>query len=137
MAMLRGVVRYMVGTAFFEVKMANPKDKSPKRAHLKVFCDSDWAGQPGRNSKTSVHVEIDGCSMYGYSKRQEAIALSCAESEYYALTSGLSLGLYCKIVLEFMDFAVVLGLENPAGLGTKELAGPKLKQLCGLIGLGS
>ena len=182
MVMLRRVVRYMVGTADFEVKMPIPTDKSHKRAHLKVFCDSDWAGQPGRNSQTSVHVEIDGCPMHGYSKRQEAIALSSAEAEYYALTSGLSLGLYVKIVLEFMDFAVVatiasdssaargiarregvgrvkhlstrclwaqqvfkrklfnlavvLGTENPADLGTKEMAGPKLKQLCGMVGLG-
>ena len=109
MVALRRLVRYMVGTQDYEVKMPTPCSKDRVRAQLRVSCDSDWVGRPGRNSQTSVHITVDGCPMHGYSKRQETTALSSAEAEHYALTSGLSLGILFKVVLELFDFHVVGG----------------------------
>ena len=100
MVALRRMVRYMVGTQDYDVKMPMPCSKGRVRAQPRVSCDSDWTGQPGRNSQTSVHIAVDVCPMHGYSKRQEAIALSSAEAEHFALTSGLSLGILFKVVLE-------------------------------------
>ena len=81
--------------------------KSKNIVHLDVYADSDWAGAADRHSQTSLHVVCDECPMMGLSRRQQVIATSSGEAEYYAMASGLSQGLLFKVVLEYFNFKVV------------------------------
>ena len=150
---------------------------------LDTYTDTDWAGNiVDRKSQTSIHLEADGCALFGVSRRQSLVAQSTGEAEVYGAASGMSEGVHFKDLLEFMGFHVVLrlhtdssaakgimtregtgkirhlsvrilwiqqvvkkkeaelikvlGLENPADLGTKSHPAARLiylKQLCHLV----
>ena len=88
MIQLKRVARYLPRKA----QQYPAQEKS--KAHLEVHVDSDWAGDTvTRRSTTGVIVRRGQHVLRHSSTVQSVIALSGAESEYYALTKGGCSGL--------------------------------------------
>ena len=72
-------------------------------AVMQIFTDADWASdKQSRQSMSSVMVFCGRGLMYSYVRQQRAIALSSCESEYYAMTSGLSEGLLLHDLMQYL-----------------------------------
>ena len=56
---------------------------------LKVFSDSDWAGdRDTRRSRSGGVALLAGCTVKSWSNRQATPAMSSAEAEYYAMVKA-------------------------------------------------
>ena len=72
-------------------------------ASTQIFTDADWASdKENRQSMSSVMTFRGRGLMYAYVRQQRAIALSSCESEYYAMTSGLSEGLLLHDLMQYL-----------------------------------
>jgi len=61
---------------------------------LRVFVDSDWAGdRQGARSTSGGCAEVSGCPLGAWSRTQSVVAQSSGEAELMSLTTGLSEGL--------------------------------------------
>jgi hypothetical protein len=70
---------------------------------VEVATDSDWSGQKETRSSTSCGcIFIGGIWIYSYSRTQRNITLSSTESEFVALVSGASEGLFVCAVLRHL-----------------------------------
>ena len=95
---------------------------------LRMFSDANWAGCPRSRKSTSGGAALLGIHpIRVYSKTQSVIALSSAESEFYATckaaTEGIGvlslmkdLGIEKKIVME-VDASAALGVIERKGIG--------------------
>ena len=55
---------------------------------LDCYSDSDWAGDvDDRHSTSGYVIRLNGCTISWRSKRQNTVALSSCEAEYYAISS--------------------------------------------------
>ena len=127
MKLVKRLVRYAKGATGFKAWMPAPVgDRDQVR--IEVFSDSDWAGeQQGRRSRSSCHIDVDGCPMAGWSNRQSIVAQSSAEAEFYSATSAVSGALMFRAVYEEFGFRVILRLRSDAsaaiGMMRREGAG--------------
>ena len=63
--------------------------KEMNQETFKAYSDADWAGNKEDRKSTSGYLfEITGGPVSWLSKKQDAVALSTAEAEYVALSSG-------------------------------------------------
>ena len=70
---------------------------------LELFTDSDWAGcKASRRSVSSIYLFLNGVYLFSFSRTQKSIALSSAEAEYLALTSGTSEALGLAQAVRFL-----------------------------------
>jgi ribonuclease HI len=90
------VLRYLKGTKEYHLLLSKQNTGG-----LKIFCDSDWAGNTwkDRKSTTGLLVEYNGSTISWKTKKQQAHALSSAEAEYYAAATGLKELLFWKKLL--------------------------------------
>ena len=101
-----------------------------KKVHLmEVVTDSDYAGdQNSRKSITSFQVFLDGNLMESRVRSQKSISLSSGESEYVAMVSGCSEGLFLRHVWSFIrghtptlvcrsDSSAARGMCSRVGIG--------------------
>ena len=88
---LKRLARYLAGTQSARVVLMKPgTDYDPHEAFLRVWSDSDWAGDvKDRKSQSSLKIEVDGCPRFSASRKQKARAHSSGEAEYYGAASGL------------------------------------------------
>ena len=107
---------YLVATEFYGLlikssrcgksmlDMREMQDVEVKKVHLlEVVTDSDYAGdQNSRKSITSFQVFLDGNLMESRVRSQKSISLSSGESEYVAMVSGCSEGLFLRHVWSFI-----------------------------------
>ena len=85
--MLR-VVKFVLDTRNFCLKI-HPKFDGNKW-NLKVFCDSDWAGDPEtRISVTGFIVYLQNVPVCWRSKAQHGVKLSSSEAEYVAISEAV------------------------------------------------
>ena len=104
---LKRLVRYFIKYRNLGVLLRRPMPLRKGLVYIDVYSDSDWAGDlTSRNSRTSGHVECDGCPMFSVSTRQDPIALSSTEAEWYAGARVLSEALGLRAVFEFMGYEV-------------------------------
>ena len=74
-------------------------------SELRVYTDASFGPLPDRKSITGVLVQLFGSSVAWISKKQDShVALSSAEAEYYAMSRGISEGLWTLRILA--DFGV-------------------------------
>ena len=68
-----------------------------------MMVDSDWATDKVDRRSTSVGVaQLEGCTIFTYSRTQGSPAMSSAEAEGHALGSGAYKGLFiCAVAKEF------------------------------------
>ncbi|CAE7198879.1 unnamed protein product [Symbiodinium sp. CCMP2456] len=116
---------------------------------VEAITDADWAGcRRTRKSRTSIQLYAGGSLIGSMVRSQKSVALSSGESEFIALVGGAGEGLYVAEVFEFLlgpesgsavkagrlKVASISGQDNPADVGTKPLAGPRLRELMYLLG---
>ena len=89
---LKRLARYLAGTqSARDVLMELGTDYDQHEAFLRVWSDSDWAGDAkDRKSQSSLQIEVDGCPLYSASRKQKARAHSNGEAEYNAAASAAS-----------------------------------------------
>jgi hypothetical protein len=84
--MLR-VIKFVIDTKMFGLKMS-PKIENQNWT-LKVFCDSDWAGDPEtRISVTGFIIYLLNVPICWRSKGQRGVTLSSSEAEYVAISEA-------------------------------------------------
>ena len=92
-----GPFRTVVGKAKKARAMSkgSPGVEPEVRAHLRPrsvepLGDADWRGQGADKRSTSGGIiESGGCPLLTWSRTQNTVSLSSAESEYHAMTSGV------------------------------------------------
>lgn len=103
---------------------------------LRTFVDADWAGNvEDRRSVSGSIVYVGNSPVIWTSKRQETVAMSTMESEYYALSESMKDTLMIKHLLEeLLTKDEVLKLQvpvvycdNKAAIATSLSNGPKRK----------
>ena len=68
---------------------------------LRIFTDSDWAGNSETRKSVSCAVESFGAHMLECSVgKQSVVALSSAEAEFYAIVRGAAMGMQTLQILE-------------------------------------
>lgn len=84
--------------------------QSADKAKLRVYSDSDWAGDKSSRKSTSGMVVLRGRHLLKHSSTlQSVVTLSSCEAEYYAMTRGAAAGL--GIVSLYRDWGIELSLE--------------------------
>ena len=82
------VIKFVLDTKNYCLKIS-PKFNSSS-LNLKVFCDSDWAGDPEtRISVTGFIIYLQGAPVCWRSKAQKGMTLSSSEAEYVAISDAV------------------------------------------------
>ena len=115
---LRHLVQYLLGCMSFGLLMHYRSSHESTDLLLKIFTDSDWASNKGtRKSVSACCIMANTCLLHSASRNQGLIALSSAEAETYAGTSGTCDGLFLARRLEFfLETSVIpkLLIDNSA-----------------------
>ena len=87
--------------------MRSIEDVEEKPDHmLEIVTDADYAGnQETRKSTTSYQIYMDGNLIEAKLRGQRSIALSSGESEYVAMVSGSSKGMFLRHMMSRTQFA--------------------------------
>jgi hypothetical protein len=83
------VIKFIDDTKSFGLKVMAKFDND-FNWNLKVFCDSDWAGDPEtRVSVTGFVIYLLGVPVCWHSKSQKGVTLSSTEAEYVAISEAV------------------------------------------------
>jgi Reverse transcriptase (RNA-dependent DNA polymerase)/gag-polypeptide of LTR copia-type len=86
---MKRVLRFLMDTKDFGLKIhpTIPQGVKDFKWNLKIFSDSDWAGdKENRHSVSGYIMYLMGVPILWKSRLQKTVALSSAEAEYYALS---------------------------------------------------
>lgn len=116
--MLR-VIKFVLDTKNFCLKI-HPKNDGTKW-NLKVFCDSDWAGDPEtRISVTGFIVYLQNVPVCWRSKAQRGVTLSSSEAEYVAISEAVKEIKFLYFLLQDIgievDLPIVVKTDNIGAL---------------------
>jgi hypothetical protein len=104
--MLR-VVKFVIDTKTFFLKI-RPKFDG-KNWNLKVFCDSDWAGDPEKRiSVTMFIVYLQNVPVCWRSKAQIGVTLSSSKAKYVAISETVKEIKFVYFLLRDIGIAVEL-----------------------------
>ena len=110
---LRRVVRYLLGTG--NLMLIFRYQQFPDK--IDVYVDGDWAGDLETRRSTSCDIALFGKHLLeSHAVTQQVLALSSAESEFYALGSGAATGLFIKHLLaeQGRELRLVLHTDSSA-----------------------
>ena len=108
---LRHLVQYLLGCTEYGLMMHYRSDFDGSDFLLKTFTDSDWASNKGtRKSVSACCLMMNNCLLSSGSRNQGLIALSSAEAETYAATSGACDALFLSRCLEYL-LEVTIGIK--------------------------
>lgn len=94
---LKRVVRYLIGTAHYELKLTSDRSK---RLTLSGYSDADWAGDASDRKSTSGFVFLVGDAVVSWaSRKQGCVATSTMEAEYVALSEAASEAVWLRGLL--------------------------------------
>ena len=100
---LRHLVQYLLGCTGYGLMMHYQSDFDGSDFLLKTYTDSDWASNKGtRKSVSACCLVMNGCLLNSGSRNQGLIALSSAEAETYAATSGACDALFLSRCLGYL-----------------------------------
>ena len=115
---LKHLIQYLRGCTEHGLLLHFRSDFDTQFLVLKVYTDSDWAANKGtRKSVSACCIMRNSCLIHSGSRNQGFIALSSAEAETYAATSGSCDGLFLCKCLQFllsMDVAIKVLIDNSA-----------------------
>lgn len=99
---VKRVLRYLKGTLDYGIWY-----KRGSAAELKVFTDSDYAGDvDGRKSTSGYTFMMSGGAVAWSSKKQSVVALSTTEAEYIAAAICACQVIWMRRILQEMEFAL-------------------------------
>lgn len=108
------ILRYLITTV--DKKLTFHRQAQAKDLSVKVYTDSDWAGDSSdRKSFSGSVVFLNGCTVSWYCKKQSTVALSSVEAEYMALSDATRETLYARNLLtEFFTVTepIPLNMDN-------------------------
>ena len=108
---LRHLVQYLLGCTEYGLMMHYRSDFDGSDFLLKTFTDSDWASNKGtRKSVSACCLMMNNCLLSSGSRNQGLNALSSAEAETYAATSGACDALFLSRCLEYL-LEVTIGIK--------------------------
>jgi hypothetical protein len=119
------VIKFVIDTKTFDLKV-QPKLDNNLGWDLKIFCDSDWAGDPKtRVSVTGFIIYLLIVPICWRSKSQKGVTLSSTEAEYvtiseavkelkfiYYLLSDLHIKVNLPIVVKTDNIGAIFTSEN-------------------------
>jgi hypothetical protein len=83
------VIKFVIDTKTFGLKV-EPKFNNDLEWDLRLFCDSDWAGDPEtRISVTGFIIYLLNIPICWRSKSQKGVTLSSSEAEYVAISEAV------------------------------------------------
>jgi hypothetical protein len=83
------VIKFVIDTKIFGLKVQPKLDNNLGR-DLKIFCDSDWAGDPEtRVSVTGFLIYLLNVPICWCSKSQKGVTLLSTEAEYVAISEAV------------------------------------------------
>ena len=91
------VVAYLNGTKEFGLMYKSASVASDEK--LLLFCDSDFAGDKDRKSRTGYCCTLFGCLFEYCSRKQPNVTLSTAEAEYVSLSEVCKEAKYLQSLL--------------------------------------
>lgn len=96
----KNMLRYLKSTKSAKLTLGRRKD-----AGLEVFTDASHGPLPDRKSISGAVIQLYGSSVMWMSRKQKTeVAISSAEAEYYAMSIGISEGIWAqRLVAEFGD----------------------------------
>ena len=120
------VLRYIKGTSDMGLVYRGLQSNGQPAKQIKVtaYTDADWARD--RNdckSITGYIIKVNDCVVSWSSKKQSTVALSSAESEYYALGAGTQQLIWTKAVLAEI-------MMQPIGLTTMKTDSQSALAMC-------
>lgn len=105
---MKRILKYLMDTKGRGLKFS-PSDDGVKEWTMKVYTDSDWAGD--RNNRHSVSgyvIQVNGVPILWKSRLQRVVSLSSSEAEYYALSEAAKKVKFFSQILMSLDIKVVL-----------------------------
>ena len=115
---LRHLVQYVLGCTGYGLMMHYQSDFDGSDFLLKTYTDSDWASNKGtRKSVSACCLVMNGCLLNSGSRNQGLVALSSAEAETYAATSGACDALFLSRCLGYLleaEISINLLIDNSA-----------------------
>ena len=119
---LRHCLRYLAGTSnhkFVIQPTIQLTSTNKEPLDLNVYTDADWAGcHVTRKSTTGFVIQFLGTTVHFGSRTQAVVALSSAESEFYAIGTGATEALHLKNFLgEILTNKINLKMhrDSPSG----------------------
>ena len=105
---MKRVIKYVLDTKHYGLKIEPEKLKEDKWV-LRVFTDSDWAGDKDNRLSVSGYVLfLMNVPILWKSKAQKLLALSSSEAEYYALSEAAKDVKFVHMLLITMGMRVEL-----------------------------
>ena len=84
---MKRLIKFVLDTKYFGLKIQPIGDNGDWS--LKVYTDSDWAGDKNNRRNDSGYVLfLKGVPILWKSKLQKSVSLSSSEAEYYALSEA-------------------------------------------------
>jgi hypothetical protein len=98
------VLQYLKGTIMYGITYGGPQ-YNPQRLDIKLYTDSDYAGDRHTYRSTSGYVSfIAGGPASWQSKRQSVVAQSSTEAEYIAMSELAKEGVWIRYLLEGLNY---------------------------------
>jgi hypothetical protein len=105
---LKRVIKFVLDTQDYGLKL-EPEKMIENKWILKVYTDSDWAGDKDtRLSVTGYVLFLMNVPILWKSKAQKSLALSSSEAEYYALSEAAKDIKFVHMLLTSMGMKVIL-----------------------------
>jgi Reverse transcriptase (RNA-dependent DNA polymerase)/gag-polypeptide of LTR copia-type len=102
------VVKYLLKTKNHSLIFGDLKSQTP----LQAFSDANWAeDRTHRKSSSGTLCQVFGAPVSWSSKKQDVVAISTTESEYYALTETIREVIWLKELLA--NFQIIVQLPIP------------------------
>jgi Reverse transcriptase (RNA-dependent DNA polymerase)/Integrase core domain/gag-polypeptide of LTR copia-type len=102
------IVKYLLKTKNHSLIFGDHRSQAP----LQAFSDANWAeDQTDRKSTSGSLCQVFGAPVSWFSKKQDVVAISTTESEYYALTETIREVIWLKELLT--DFKIFVKQPIP------------------------
>ena len=93
---VKRIIRYLKQTKNEGITVSRKYNKS---SNLVLYSDADWGNSKNRKSTSGIIILLNDVPIIWKSKKQNAVAISTMEAEYYALAFGVTELLWCRKLL--------------------------------------
>ena len=94
---VKRIIRYLKQTKNEGITVSRKKNN--KSSNLVLYPDADWGNSKNRKSTSGIIILLNDVPIIWKSKKQNAVAISTMEAEYYALAFGVTELLWCSKIL--------------------------------------